>query len=279
MSTGSGIRKPELKLAGNMAENFKNFEMRFDDYCIEREYRDASKDPTTQKNDYYSKKVMEISALRSAMPDEALQIIRYTIEPQMTDADKKKPWIWMKKLREHYTGSIGSSLMTDRFKFWQANQAPSESVQDWEVKIRQSGSLCEYGNATDEMNRDKFVFGLHDTTIRTELLKTHMKADKSKKTMSDVVAEAKTLESAQKTNQLISDSSRSNDEQVNMVESYGSRGNNRGRELRLRRESGTCYFCGRPGPPHPAAECPAKGQICNKCGLNDHFSRVCLEET
>ena len=90
------------------------------------------------------------------------------------------------------------------------------------MKIRQAGNLCSYGASTDEMNRDKFVFGLHDTSIQTELLKTHLKADQNNKSMSDVVNEAKTLESAQHTNQLISDSSKILDEQV-----YGLMVNNK----------------------------------------------------
>ena len=116
-------KKPELKLTGNVAENFKNFEMRFNDYCIESEYRDLSKDPDTEKTTYYKKPIIEISALRSAMPDEALQVIRYTIEPQIPDADKKKPWVWMDKLRVHYAGSAATSLLTDRFKYWTTNQS------------------------------------------------------------------------------------------------------------------------------------------------------------
>ena len=63
-------KKPELKLTGNVAENFKNFEMRSNDYCIESEYRDLSKDHDTEKTTYYKKPSIEISALRSAMPDE-----------------------------------------------------------------------------------------------------------------------------------------------------------------------------------------------------------------
>lgn len=48
-----------------------------------------------------------MSALRSEMPDEAVQIIGYTIEPQISKGEEKKPWLWMQKLRTHYTGSIG----------------------------------------------------------------------------------------------------------------------------------------------------------------------------
>ena len=111
------------------------------------------------------------------MPGKAIQVIRYTIDPQISATDKNKPWIWMEKLSIHYTGSVGNSLMTDRFKFWHSHQNPHELVQDWEVRVRQAGNLCSYGAVTDQMCRDKFVFDLHDTLIRTELLKTHLKLD------------------------------------------------------------------------------------------------------
>ena len=92
----------------------------------------------------------------------------------------------MDKLRLHYTGSIGSSLLlADRFKFWNTQQGPHESVQEWEVKVKQTGSLCSYNTLTDEM---------HDDTMRVELLKS----DGAPKNIQDVVAQAKALESAQK---------------------------------------------------------------------------------
>ena len=52
------------------------------------------------------------------MPDEALQVIHYTIDPQIDANDKTKHWVWMEKLKQHYTGTTGSSLMTDYFIFW-----------------------------------------------------------------------------------------------------------------------------------------------------------------
>ena len=211
----SSLKRPELKLTGNISENFKNFELRVHDYCIQADYRDLEKDPKTHPSDHYTKPQREIAALRSAMPDEALQVIRYTIIPQIQEADIAKPWVWMEKLRTHYTGTAGSSLMTDRFKFWSLSQSPHESVQDWEVKVRQAGSLCEYAANSDEMCRDKFVFGVHDSNIRQQLLKSHIKSDKSIKNMADVVNEAKSLETAQAANKLIVDSTKGIEEQVN----------------------------------------------------------------
>lgn len=264
----ANLKRPELKLGGNMSENFKNFELRFHDYCIQADYRNLAKNPETERADYYKKPLLEISALRSAMPDEALQVIRYTIEPQIAADDQKKPWIWMDKLRLHYTGSIGSSLLADRFKFWNTQQSPHESVQEWEVKVRQAGSLCSYNALTDEMCRDKFVFGLHDGTMRAELLKTHLKSDGMPKNMQDVVADAKALESAQKANKLITDATKGIEEQVNWISH---------KQMKLKREPGTCFWCGDRRGPHPWKTCPANGKTCTKCGINDHFSRVCLE--
>ncbi|CAH3042525.1 unnamed protein product [Pocillopora meandrina] len=86
----ANLKRPELKLGGNMSENFKNFELRFHDYCIQADYRNLAKNPETERADYYKKPLLEISALRSAMPDEALQVIRYTIEPQIAADDQKK---------------------------------------------------------------------------------------------------------------------------------------------------------------------------------------------
>ena len=61
--------------------------MSFDnDFCIQSDYRDLNKDENIAE--HYKKPVLEIAALRSAMPDEALQVIRYTIEPQIHEEDK-----------------------------------------------------------------------------------------------------------------------------------------------------------------------------------------------
>ena len=66
-------------------------------------------------------------------------------------------------------------------------------------------NLCTCGELPDELTRDKFIFGLKEDHTRTELLKTHVKPENSKKTSKDVMAEARAIESAKHTNQLILD--------------------------------------------------------------------------
>ncbi len=269
----TSLKRPEFKLSGNVAENFKNFEMRFNDYCIQAEYRDLTKDPTVEaeRSAHYIKPRLEIAAFRSALPDEALQVLRYTISPQIPTADQLKPWVWMDKLGQHYIGTLGSSLMADRFRYWEMRQGPRETVVDWEVKVRQAGTLCNYGDKQDEMCRDKFVFGLSNEMIRTELLKTHCKADGTAKSMGDVVSEAKIVEAATQVNQMITDTSKATSEQVNWT-SAPPRANTQTRPG----SSPKCGWCG--GQKHARKDCPASqpGTYCTNCFMTEnHFTRMC----
>ena len=133
--------------------------------------------------------------------------------------------------------------------------------------MRQAGSLCGYGQLSDKLC--KFIFGLNGEHMRTELLKTHVKPDKSAKTLSDVVAEARAIESVTQANQLIAGSAKGAEEEVHSL---------RHSQMKFRREPGTCFWCGDRRGPHPWKACPANGRSCSNCGGNDHFARVCLED-
>ena len=101
--------------------------------------------------------------------------------------------------------------------------------------------------------------------MRTELLKTHVKPDKSAKTLSDVVAEARATEFATQANQF----TKGAEEEVHSF---------RHSQMKLRREPGTCFWCGDRRGPHPWKACPANDLSCSSCGGNDHFAQVCLED-
>ena len=116
------------------------------------------------------------------------------------------------------------------------------------------GTLCSYGEISDELTRDKFIFGLKDEHMGTELLKTHVKPDNSKKTMQDVVTEARAMESAKQTNKLILDSSKAFEEEVHWIGLRHS-------QMKLHREPGTCHWCGDQRGHHPWKICPANRNL------------------
>ena len=290
------LKQPSFSLAGNIPENWRNFEERFDDFCTANAFRDTTKDPATQTEQYYisAKRPLELAALRLSLPDETLSLMRYTIAPLITsDDDKKKSWIWLQHLRTHYTGSCSSKL-TDRYNFSALNQSSAESMKEWEIKVRQAGHLCEYGNMTDELSRDKFIFGIHERfkEIRVELLKTDKNEDKSDKTLAQVASLARSLETASSASHMIGSH---HTEQVNYTRRNNYPANNSfrrapprqaqstnsnpkrlpHRDLKLKRVPNTCWYCGQ-SPQHPWRECKAKNQECKNCGFMDHFSAVCL---
>ena len=147
------------------------------------------------------------------------------------------------------------------------------------VWIRQAGGHCNNWEITDIMCCDKLVFGLCDNTTRTELLKTHLRPDNTPKALTEVVAEAKLMESAQNANKLIIGTTKGTDEAVNWRGSGRSKSfRKKHRDMKLRREPNTCHWWGDMRGPHKWADCQANGRTWSKCGEYDQFASVCLEQ-
>ena len=197
----SNLKRPDLKLTGNVSKNFKNFELRFNDYCIQADYRDLVKDPATSREAHYKSPLLKYQcfALHFLMKH-CLYLDTPSSHKSCLKTKRNHGYGWISYVLT-YTGTSGSSLLSDRFKFWTSSQMQHESIQEWEVKVKQADSLCGYGQLSDELCRDKFIFGLNSEHMRTELLKTHVKPDDAAKTLSDVVAEATAIESATQANQ------------------------------------------------------------------------------
>ena len=156
---------PELSLTGNKKDNLRLW---FNDYCVIKEYRDPSK---TDHDEHYlpNKRALEIASFRSALSDETLNIVQYIIEPAISEDDKLKPWVWMQKLSMHIEGE--DTVMSDRYEFHEKKQFSHESIAEWEARVRQTAAPLEYKEMSDQIMRDKFVFGLHSADLRGELLK------------------------------------------------------------------------------------------------------------
>ena len=77
----ANLKRPELKLVGNVNENFKTFELRFNDYSIQANYRNLAKDPVIERVDHYKSHLLEISAILSSFPEGALSVLRNIIDP------------------------------------------------------------------------------------------------------------------------------------------------------------------------------------------------------
>ena len=152
-------------------------------------------------------------------------------------------------------------------------QRPCETIDQYLQNLRLLAKECNFQVASaekyrEESIRDAFISGLSSPAMRQRLLENRTL------TLHDAVAQALSLESAQKSASLFSHLDPSmqpqplaaagaelpdpcNDETPNVVA--------------LTRKK--CYFCGEAF--HQRYKCPAKDVTCRKCGKFGHYSKVC----
>ena len=46
----ANLKRPELKIVENASENFKNFQLQLNDYCVHTNNRDLAKDPVAEQD-------------------------------------------------------------------------------------------------------------------------------------------------------------------------------------------------------------------------------------
>ncbi len=61
-------------------------------------------------------------------------------------------------------------MIAERFRFYQRNQGPDETISDYILALKRLASSCEFGTFLDDALRDKFVCGLAGEAYYRRLL-------------------------------------------------------------------------------------------------------------
>ena len=269
----SSCKPPKLVLSA-VEDKYESVDLwldQFNDWCILQGWRDTSKTPDNNAHWKDANHAQEISAFRLGLPIEVLKLVKSSIVPYMSDikSDDTKdtykgyPWVWQKKLLNHFSGQ--DTILAERMTFMETcKQRPHESVADFEARCKYHGSKCDYSKMVapeQELIRDRFVTGIFDDKLRAELLH-HFKEDGSVVQLSDVVKKAKAWEAASKMNSQVMQSLHT-EEVVNHIKKD------------FKQKEKKCGWCG--GEFHNKGACPANkpGVVCYLCGGSSHFARVC----
>lgn len=173
-------------------------------------------------------------------------------------------------------------VMPQRLAFFNCTQRQSETITDFETRIRGIANKTKYGVMTDPLNelmRDRLCTGVENTDLR-QLLLHHYKDDgETPLTFEEQLNKAKSWEAAHNTNLTIMQATVSKgEEHVNYT---ANRGPKRYQRQTWQRPTDTssskpCGWCG--GPRHSKKECPASqpGNYCTNCYMTEnHLTTAC----
>ena len=158
-------------------------------------------------------------------------------------------------------------VIGERYRFFQRDQRPSESVSAYVAELRRLARACEFKDHLPEALRDRFVYGLRSAGTRRKLLAI---ADL---TFDKAVTDAQADELATRDAVEVSaDSSRSGasggSSSVHQVYSTSKTRLPSGRQA----ETSPCYRC---GGQHLPKECRFRDAECRFCHKIGHLQRVC----
>ena len=242
---------PKLTLTDDKAASVRIWRRKFNRWCLlQKCWRDTSRSPTSPEHWVKDKTQCKIAAFYLALPDDVLNIFDTTVLEKFTEDENNQPWMYQQRLEYHYVGQ--DDAMPQRLAFFNCTQKPSESVTDFEMRIRSTAKKtrsAEMTNPLQELMRDRLCTGVYNKDLREILLRHYKEDGKTPYTFEEQLARAKSWEAAHNTNITIMHSTTS---------------------------LSKCGLCG--GARHPREDFPASkpGTYCTNCYMTEnHLAKVC----
>ena len=239
-----------LDLRGNVAENWKRFKQRFELYNVASGL--SKKDEKTQT-----------SMLLHVIGDKALDI--YNTFTFAASGDEMRLEKVMEKFESYCMPK--RNVTYERHKFFTRSQEVGENIDHYATELRNRAQSCEFGELTNSLIRDRIICGILDNGVRERLLR-----------QDDLTLEkALQLCRAAETTRAQAHELSSTGERVS-VDALGSKKqsfNSTSHKGPKQQSQKSKYACGRCGYRHSRNACPAQGQICKKCGRENHFAKCC----
>ena len=155
-------------------------------------------------------------------------------------------------LRGHFEPK--RSEIAERFHFYKRDQAPGESMAEFDAALRKLAMHCNFAETLEVSLRDRFVCGLRQEATQRRLLSeanlTYTKALDIAKGMEAAHANSKAFKTSEP-----------------VIKKMDSR------PARKMVDTPACYRCGRTG--HASADCKFKDAVCHACKKKGHIAPAC----
>ena len=125
----------------------------------------------TERLDFYfqangiADAVQKRSILLSVCGAETFEILRSLVSPgKLTD----KPYNDLVAAMNRHINPPSSKIRY-RYELFSSTRQPGESIASFVTRLQSIGQYCAYGDATAEMLKDAFVFGINDVQVQRRL--------------------------------------------------------------------------------------------------------------
>ncbi|XP_047988200.1 uncharacterized protein LOC125227863 [Leguminivora glycinivorella] len=156
-----------------------------------------------------------------------------------------------------------------RHKFFTRAQGPTESFDEFLTDLQNKSMTCNFSDKREELVRDVIVIGLANSAMKERLLRTEDLTLQKAITMCRA-AELSQKQVAELTNEIPATSVLNvSSTPIHDVKHVNPVNTSRTRSIKMRK----CYRCGNNWD--RTHQCPAMGCKCQKCGIPNHFAKVC----
>ena len=156
-----------------------------------------------------------------------------------------------------------------RYHFNKRAQEPGESYYQYKTELRKLAENCDFHSiTTDEILRDRLIFGKRDGKVRERLLYRLRESQLTLEKIDEICRASESTASQMK--------EVSGGESVSAFESETkTRRLQHKKQDRNKPEEESNKPCANCGRRHEPGQCFARGRTCNTCGKMGHFASVC----
>lgn len=280
-------RPAKLRTDGNVAENWKAFRRQLDIFMVASEYSVKSSE-------------IRAAVLLNLIGQDAIDLF----DTFALTADERKDYDKVLGAFDAFCKPKTNELF-ERYKFNKRDQKEGESFDSFLMDIRRLARTCGYKEKEEEMLRDRIVFGIHKSALRTKLLAkegltyanavekckadeaSHEHSNEMNRTASiDVLQRDNNHKNTQPTQQQQHQHQQQQQQNKHNKKRFNGRQQKQQKPQQASQNSGsksngnskTIENCRRCTYTHKINECPAYGKKCNRCSRPNHFSTACREK-
>ena len=243
-----------LSFEGSIADNWKKWKKAFDWY--------ASATELAKKSD-----LIQATTFLTLIGEEGQELFN-TLAKQKDDEEFAKT---VKVFEDHCVPKKNITFL--RYRFFSRNQNEDEKITPYVTDLRKLASVCEFGELTTSLIRDRIVCGIKNNSQRERLLReSDLDLEKaitlcrSSEVAQEQLSQMSGSVSSSKGEALYAIKKSRPPERSTQQQSFQQRSS-------TSHQSRTCSWCGKN---HPPRKCPAYGQTCSHCKKLNHFATVCM---